>query len=210
MAIVIGGCALLALWFGLAYCYRGPSWSKSVIKTASVAGLSLVALWAGAPPMLGVALGLGALGDFFLSRSGTSAFSAGLAAFALAHLAYAVLLRQSGAVVALTPAVGLIVLLALGMGLVLFAHAGTLRWPVVGYVAIIALMAVLALGLPPLMWLGIIAALCFVLSDAVLGLELFVLDDAHPLRRITPFVVWGAYWTAQLLFLLAFGGVWPL
>lgn len=210
MTAVIGMCAVLALWFGLAYCYRGPSWPKSVIKTASVAGLSLAAFWAGAPPMLGLALGLGALGDFCLSRAGKPAFLAGLVAFALAHLAYAVLLHQSGAVAALTPAVGLMLLLAAGMGLVLFAHAGPLRWPVVGYVAIIAGMAVLALGLPPVLWLGVVAALCFVLSDAVLGLELFVLGPAHPLRRVTPFVVWGAYWTAQLLFLLAFGGVWPL
>ncbi len=193
-----------AIWFAIAYCWRPPSIIKTIVKTGSVLGLSVAGFLLDGPYLLIIALAFGAVGDFCLSRLGKTAFLAGLVAFAAAHLAYVALLAQTASALAFTWLGLLLALLAVGMAALLFRHAGALRWPVIVYVAIIAVMGQVAIGLPPALWLGLIAALCFILSDSVLGLEMFVFPDGHPLRRITPFVVWVFYWVAQYLFLLAF------
>lgn len=206
--VIVGLSAAASLWFLVAYCWRPPSITKTIVKTASVLGLAVAAFLIGGPVLLVVALALGALGDFCLSRTGQAAFLAGLIAFAAAHLAYIALLASVGGALQLTWPVLLLVVLAVAMGALLFRHAGALRWPVVVYVGIIAVMGVMALGLPAPLWLALAAALCFVLSDAVLGLEMFVLSADHAARRITPFVIWLFYWAAQFLFLVSLGPYW--
>lgn len=202
--VIIGLSLGAAIWFAIAYCWRPPSIIKTIVKTGSVLGLAVAGALLGGPHLLVIALTLGAVGDFCLSRPGQAAFLAGLVAFAAAHLAYIALLVQAGGALTLKLPGLFLALLAVGMAVLLFRHAGALRWPVVVYVTIIAAMGQVAIGLPPVLWLGLIAALCFILSDSVLGLEMFVLPDGHPLRRVTPFVIWVFYWVAQFLFLLAF------
>ncbi|MCP5074006.1 MAG: hypothetical protein GY947_12035, partial [Rhodobacteraceae bacterium] len=41
--------------------------------------------------------------------------------------------------------------------------------------------------------------------DLVLALEMFVLPDTSAARKLTPFVVWITYWSAQFLIFLALG-----
>ena len=60
----------------------------SLAKAGSVGMLAVIAGMVGLWPMA-LGLALGALGDFALSRRGQAAFLAGMAAFALGHLAYA-------------------------------------------------------------------------------------------------------------------------
>ena len=206
--VIVGLSAAASLWFLLAYCWRPPSVVKTLVKTVSVAGLAMGAFLIGGPLLLIVALGLGALGDFLLSRPGPDAFLAGLIAFAVSHLAYIALLIGMGGVIAPSLAGAILVLLNIAMAVLLFRHAGALRWPVLAYAVIIGVMGLAALGLPPYLSLATIAALCFVFSDLVLGLEMFVLPASHPLRRITPFVIWLFYWAAQFLFLAALGPYW--
>ena len=206
--VIIGLSAAASVWFLAAYCWRPPSVAKTLVKTVSVAGLALAAFLIGGPLLLIVALGLGALGDFFLSRPEADAFLAGLIAFAVSHLAYIALLTAMGGVIAPSPAGAILVLLTIAMALLLFRHAGALRWPVLAYAVNIGVMGLIALGLPPQLWLATVAAICFVFSDLVLGLEVFVLPASHPLRRITPFVIWLFYWAAQFLFLAALGPYW--
>ncbi len=201
---LIGASLFAAVWFAVAFCWRSPSIMKSIVKTASVAGLALAAWVSGGPAMLVLALALGSLGDFFLSRNGQAAFLAGLSAFAAAHLAYVALLMAAGGGVVFGATSLVLICFGLCMGALLFAHAEALRWLVLGYVAIIMVMGLVAIGLPPVLRIVQIAALSFILSDAVLGLEVFVLPADHPLRRITPFVVWCFYWGAQFSFLIGF------
>ena len=72
-------------------------------------------------------------------------------------------------------------------------------------------MGLAALGLPLTQPAGIalIGAALFILSDAVLSLELFVLPATHAARRVTPFVIWSTYWLAQAVFLMAFALIGP-
>ncbi len=184
--------------------------AKSIFKTLSISPLGALAAIAGAPLMLTLGLVFGAVGDLALSRDGQRAFLIGLVAFALGHVAYVVLVLQAGAVLAITaPTIGVVVF-ALTFAAVLVPRAGKLAVPVAGYVAVIAAMGILALGLPSDAWIGTIAALMFTLSDALLGLSLFVL--AAPWRSSWPLsaAIWSTYCTAQMLFLVAFGGVWTL
>lgn len=196
--------AIAALRTLTIWCYRPPSWRKSVVKTASVALLALAVLVAGGPEWLIAALALGAFGDFALSRPGDRAFLIGLIAFAAAHLAYLVLfsgLPREG-----LSFWGLAALGALGggMALALWPHTGALRWPVMGYVAVICTMGLAAFSVTGFGASITLSAVLFILSDTVLASEMFLLAPTHPLRRITPFLIWCTYWSAQAGFAATF------
>lgn len=203
-----GAGAVSAVLYLLAFCWAGPSAVKSVVKTVSVGALAAVAWLAGAPWLLALALTLGALGDFFLSRDGDRAFLAGLVAFALAHLAYVPLFLTTpgfdirayagwrGALVVL------FTLYAVWLARKLWRGAGDLRGAVMVYIAIILAMVAASLGLPlPIVWA---AAGLFALSDTILSAQFFLMREDHPLRTWTSYAIWATYWPAQALFLFAY------
>lgn len=196
----------------LAICARpGKSWLKTVLKTASVLLLALIAFQEVGLMLLAMALIACAVGDFFLSREGDEAFLSGVGAFAIGHLGYAALfwLHPRADTQRLSdgwPLTAALVLLGLVMVVVLFRKAGALRWAVVVYVPIVLLMGITAMAIPFETGLALIlpAALLFVLSDFVLAQEMFVLPEGHRLRRVTPYIVWSTYWSAQAMFLIGF------
>ena len=189
----------------LPVCRASPSAGRSLLKTAATGALALAALLWSAPPVLVLALGLGALGDLALSRPGERAFLAGLGAFLLAHLLYGWLLLEGPRADISGPrlaAMAALAALALGLGWRLFRSAGSLRWPVAVYVAVIAAMGLAALGsaLP----LAVLGALLFVASDAVLGVETFLMPPGSRARDWTGPLLWALYWAAQASLLAAF------
>lgn len=190
--------AALALVFWVGFCWRGTSWTKTAIKTGSVAVLALAAALQGLP-LLATALALGALGDFCLSRDGDRWFLAGMAGFGLAHLAYTVLMLEGVALPGRVPLLILLLVLGLAMAVLLWRRAGALRGPVMAYLGVILAMAsvALALGNVPFWPVVTVAALLFVLSDSLLALELFLLRPGHRVQRFLPFLVWPTYWLAQ-------------
>jgi len=202
-------CALAYLFI----CNRDESLFRSVLKTASVAILALVALVAGGPVLLVAALALCGLGDWLLSRPGDGSFMAGVGAFAAGHLAYIALFLTHPladlSLLAHTPRLRVMValaLLGLFMARLLGPRAGDLRGPVLAYIPIILGMGAAVLVLPltgPLIWAGVGAAL-FIGSDMMLATDKFVLGDRHPLRAVAGYAVWSTYWLAQFAFLIAF------
>lgn len=208
--LMAAGCAFVYLFFTA----RPEGLLRSVLKTASVALLGLLAFMSGdAPVLLAAGLLLCALGDYFLSRTGERAFMAGVGAFAAGHLAYiALFLTTEGRDVSrLLELPGNVILMGLaGLGVmmtrVLLPRAGALKGPVLVYIPIILSMGGAAVTLPgqgALVW-ALPAALVFIASDVVLAFETFVLPEHHPLRRIAPYVVWPLYWGAQIGFFFAF------
>lgn len=204
--------ACLAALAYLGVTTRPPSALRSLLKTASVAILALAALMQGAPIWLVVGLAFCALGDFFLSRDGEAAFMGGVGAFALGHLVYVVLflghsssdLGQIWVMPGLALACAFAVLGTM-MVFVLAPRAGELKIPVLLYIPIILAMGLAATSLtsPALLWV-LPAALAFMTSDVILAFETFVLPEDHPMRRITPYLVWPLYWGAQAGFYLSF------
>lgn len=178
----------------------------SLAKAAAVAMLAVAAAAAGGWP-IALGLGLGALGDFALSRRGERMFLAGMAAFALGHLCYAAAFwgRAEVGVPGLWQGVALTALLALLLSteVWLAPRTGALRWPVRGYVAVIGVTAAMAVLLAPgagreVIWIGVAL---FVASDLLLALRLFVTTDP-PRQRALSLVLWPAYWLGQVLILL--------
>lgn len=192
---------VLAVVFLLAFCWRGPGWPKTVVKTGAVGLLAVVGALEEVDPWLVAGLTLGSVGDFCLSRPGPRAFLAGLIAFALAHLAYVVWMVSPDYTLRALPMLAL-ALFSAAMARVLWPRAGDLRGPVMAYVGIITAMGLAAVTAPGNPMPFVIAAGLFILSDAVLSLELFVLPEHHRARRFTPFIVWTTYWLAQWCFML--------
>ncbi|WP_122073935.1 lysoplasmalogenase [Pseudophaeobacter sp. EL27] len=204
--------ALLAALGYLGFTARPPSALRSLLKTASVAVLAIAALLLSAPIWLVLGLALCALGDFFLSRDGDTAFMGGVGAFALGHLAYVVLFlghpSSDLSQIWVMPGLGLAAafgVLGVMMVIVLVPRAGELKIPVLIYIPIILSMGVAATSLtsPALLWV-LPAALAFKTSDVILAFETFVLPEDHPMRRYTPYLVWPLYWGAQAGFYLSF------
>lgn len=208
--ILLSISGVLALIYGAWFSPRGASWPKSAVKTVSVGLLAVVAVTVGGPALLILGLLFGAIGDYWLSRDGDTAFLLGLVSFALGHLSYIGLFLQFGAVPDLSGLTVLMVLFAVGMAVLLWPRAGVLRLPVMGYVVIIAVMGVLALGLPALHLIGVGAGLLFVVSDAILACELFVMSKHSRARIVTSRLVWLTYFGAQSMFLCGFALQFPL
>lgn len=192
---------------------QAPSLPRSGVKTLSVALLAGAAVQAGGPVLLVVALGLCALGDWFLSRPGEGAFMAGVGAFAAGHVAYVALFLSHPASdlsrLLLWPGLlAALILLALGAAMLrlILPRAGALAGPVAGYVPIILTMGLSALTLPPSGALALVlpAALAFILSDTLLAVEKFLLPQGHQASAPLGFALWILYWLAQAGFLLAF------
>ncbi|MGB3280840.1 MAG: lysoplasmalogenase [Pseudorhodobacter sp.] len=189
-----------AVLYGLGFCWReGEGWLRSTIKTASMALLALAGGVLGAPYWVVAGLALGALGDFFLSRPGTKAFLAGMAAFAMGHLAYAVYFAglADGAMLFVPLSLAMLALAAT-TEIWLAPKTGVLRGPVRAYVGVITLMGVAAAGQSALLILA--GAGLFILSDVLLALALFVVPTAS-WRWSLAITLWAAYWLGQFLIL---------
>lgn len=203
---VVAGVAAMAYWLAFATDQRNTA-LRSGVKTACVAVLALTAWQAGALWPVTLGLAAGALGDFALSRQGQSWFLAGMGVFAVGHLAYAgafvaVALGGSGLQVPVLPLIALAVLLV-STEVWLAPRTGPLRWPVRGYVVVIGAMAAAALLIAP----GTVHAgtgravllagvLCFVLSDLILAVRLFV-PAAPAVRRLADLTLWPLYAAGQ-------------
>lgn len=221
--LLVGAALTAALIYWLGFCRRSdPGLAGAWTKAVSTALLALI-LWIAVAQGLGlwtVALGLsfGALGDWFLARRGDASFLAGMAAFALGHLAYA------GGLFARSAELGfdgqstletLVLLLLLGLLIStevwLAPRTGQLKWPVRGYVAVIGAMGIVLVFLPDrhgadTLRLG---GALFILSDLLLALRLFVVTEKTLQDRLS-LTLWPAYWTGQALIGLGATMYWDL
>lgn len=201
--------ATFFLLFGLlaAEAYE-HSWGKAIAKSGASLSFVVLAILAGA---LGSGFGLAVMaalvlsfaGDVLLLPTGTGkAFQAGVGAFLLGHVAYAVgfvgldpaLAVTAGAAVPLI-AVGW----AVGRWILPLAPSG-LRKPVLAYIVVITTMVALAAGAAagtgrPIL---AVAATAFFLSDLAVARERFVKSDY--LNRALGLPL---YYTAQVLFALS-------
>lgn len=182
-------------------------WVAQPVFKASMAALLAVA--AVAHPILREArwlipaLTLAAAGDWLLAIPWWEAsFMAGLTAFLLAHLCFLGALvplatrsrgRLAGAAVTCLAGVALLVWFWPGLtrvGLVV---------PVIGYIAVLGAMVCAALlAALPTRWAAA-GAVCFAVSDAMIGIDRFVLGN-----EVLAVPVWWAYAAAQLLITAGF------
>lgn len=148
------------------------------------------------------ALVFSGLGDFLLAMPGLKiSFIGGLGAFLMAHLAYLRLFVPLGGDMRAHRLVGCgLVLGAAGALLGRFwPNLGQLMWPVTAYIGVLAAMACAALLARLPTPLAAVGALCFVMSDAMIGMA----------RFLSPFDTYqlGIWWTYAIAQVLLVGGV---
>lgn len=201
-----------AFAYGVRYVHLPPSVARMICKTAAVGAMTLISALSGGPILLTLALAFGTLGDACLAWRSERAFLAGLVAFLLGHLAYVVMLWGTSNGIEVfgqdlwrLALLGLLAVLAVWVMRLLLPHLGEMRLPVLIYTAVILAMGVTALSLP-LAWpigLAIFGALMFIASDAILGVELFVVKAETSDWRWPPVLLWLLYWAGQSLIVLA-------
>lgn len=179
---------------------RGLGTARAATKVGASLGFVAVALSLGIEGRFaqGILAGLllSVAGDALLLSHGRPAFLAGLAAFLLAHVAYALAFAQRASLLA-WPALPLAAVLALVLRW-LWPHLGGLRGPVVAYCLVISAMVWLALGVDGLLvrW----GAVLFYLSDLAVARDRFVRPAfANRLLGLP------LYYGAQVLLALAVG-----
>ncbi len=170
--------------------------------------MALICFVLAGPVTLTVALGLGAIGDIFLSRDGEQNFLAGLGAFLFGDGAYILLLAQVGEGVEIymaqpwrIAACILLVGIALFITNKLRPHLGALKIPVLVYVSVITMMGMMAFSLSATWPLGmaILGVILFITSDSILGFETFVFDPAGSEKTWSSPLLWFLYWGGQLI-----------
>ncbi len=179
---------------------RGAAAARAVSKLGASAGFVLLALLQGPRgPLAGgivAGLALSVVGDAALLSARRPVFLAGLGAFLLAHVAYALAFAGAG-----HPAAWAALPVAAATALVvrwLWPHLGSMRLPVLLYALAIGTMLWLALGVGlPLVRLG--AALFFA-SDLAVARDRFVRPGLS--NRVVGLPL---YYAAQALLALAVG-----
>lgn len=194
-------CVVFALNYALS-CLQGAqnAW-RSTMKTIPVLVLGIGALWLGSPWFLIAGLVMSAFGDWALSRDGTAKFLMGVAAFAVAHVFYALLFWSGSDKIVVIPAI-VIVAYAISTEFWLIPRTGSLRWAVRIYVLFIASMALAALSTQSIA--VIVGAILFLTSDSLIGRGKFLLGPDHPKGVTNDYLVWITYIAAQILFFLAY------
>lgn len=183
---------------------------RTAVKALAVALLAVLVFVENGPALLFGALVLSAGGDALLSRDGERMFLGGLASFLAAHCFYIALFYLNGGGLDVVLAdtwriavVALIVVAALIMLVLLWRCVKpALRLPIVAYEIAIATMGLAALSMHDA-WV-ILGALLFIASDALLGLERFVVSAISPHRPWMRLAVWVLYYAAQVMIVLSF------
>ncbi len=205
-------CVLIAVCLGATAVHVFAEWrrlsrTRAISKIAASSAFVLLAFALDASAstyglLILVALALSWIGDVLLLSSRAVLFQVGIAAFLLAHLAFAAALATRG-LDGQTLLIGGALMAAFGFGVLrwLWPHlTADFRIPVVAYIAAIMLMCALAIAASVAngAWLLGAAALMFALSDISVARDRFVKEDF--INRL-----WGLplYFIAQILFALS-------
>ena len=182
----------ISLLCSAAYLIAMPFGRHPVVKAGAVAALAVVAR---RYPLAALALLLGSAGDALLEL-GAGSFSAGLAAFLCGHLLYTACFIRTGKRRIPWAAAGGIVLYGAVFTAWLWPRLGSLRVPVLAYVAALCAMAVTSFRAGGAIPAG---ALLFLVSDSLLAADRFVTPAPG-----AGYAIWLTYYAAQLLLALGF------
>lgn len=204
--IGLAASAAFSLAYGFIWLHRPATLWRALIKTGAVAALAAAAAVSGAHPVLALALGLSAAGDFALGFPGRIAMALGILFFLLAQLLYLfaffMLWIFAGDLAPLWPrylAIAALWAFAIGWYAWLAPGLKAMAIPVAFYLLAITAMASMAMMQAWIAWPAMLGALSFVASDAVLAAEMFRMAENDPRRPLASHVVWWTYYAAQIL-----------
>ncbi|MEE9453978.1 MAG: lysoplasmalogenase [Paracoccaceae bacterium] len=194
--------------YAIRYIHAKISLLRSLFKTLPVALMAGLSYWLGGPVLLTGALMFCAVGDYFLSLDDDRYFGAGLSAFMVGHLCY---IAQFFELRELEPNditlwyIGAVLVYALLISGFLWRKIGQFRTPVLLYIGVITVMALLSLSLYG-KWLITLAAFMFVISNTILAVRMFVFGGVHPKAELMSALVWWSYILAQVLIFIGIMG----
>ncbi len=168
---------------------------RSFWKVLPVVIMAAFVAHAGGGWLLVGALGLSAVGDYFLSRH-DSKFTIGLVCFLVAHVLYIGLFWQLAERPSFGWGQGAMLGYALVYGAFLWPRVGVYRAPVLAYIFVITAMVGSAFWLPAGYALVVAGSLLFALSDSLLALEMFVVTNPSTKVALSK-AVWVSYVAAQ-------------
>lgn len=207
--LLTGISALAALGYGAVMAGHAPSLHRTVVKTAAVGALAVLALLSDAPWLLAAGLLLCAVGDAFLAGDPRRWLPLGLASFLVGHVLLIFLFHEtrdpaqemSNLQLAGAVTVGLA---AVAMLAWLWTALGPMRAAVILYVIVIAVMVGTSFLLPGYYWPAMLGAVAFMASDAILAGSLFREAKLLGSQRLTGWAIWFLYYAAQALIAWAF------
>jgi uncharacterized membrane protein YhhN len=198
--------AIAALAYGLYFLNKPPRLLRAVVKTLFMGALTAAFVINGTHPLLIIALGAAAAGDFFLAFDKKWTLPLGILSFLICQFAYFLIFTAlwffSGDNSPLWPrhaAMALIFATTIGFLVWMAPKLGWMAFGVVPYAIAITAMAAMAMWLPWVGWPAMIGAVSFLVSDFVLATELFRLAPDAPARKWTAPMVWWTYVAAQVL-----------
>lgn len=206
--VYVGLAGVAALIYGVVLLRHPPSATRTMMKSLSIALLGLAALIEGGPLLLTLGLWLSAVGDGLLAQENEPGFKAGMAAFAGVQVIYIFMILLAGG--GLGPDFPRLafqaaaVISAAAMVIWIWPEAGPDAPLFAGYAVLIALMTVLAFGLPALMIMAALGAALFMASDGLIAARRFKIGGLGPLARISDHLIWAAYWLGQALIAAGF------
>ena len=208
-SLLTGLSVLAALVYGLALTGRPPTIPRTLIKTAAVGFIGVIAFLSSAPWWLAAALLFCAAGDAFLSGDPKRWLPAGLGVFLLGHILYIFLFQEmrDPALEMTTPQIAGAIAVgtaALGMLAWLWTGLGPMRAAVTLYVIAIAVMVGSSFLLPVAYWPAMVGAAAFMASDAILAGDLFREAKLFGSQRLTGWAVWFLYYGGQAAIAWAF------
>jgi len=186
--------------YGFGFLNAEVSAWRSFWKTLPVAIMAIFVTASGGGWLLALALGLSAVGDYFLSRE-EEKFTIGLVSFLTAHLLYIWIFWQMISAPSFGWGQGGMVAYALIYGAYLWPRVGEYRIPVLAYIFVITIMVGTAFLLPTGYLIVVLGSLAFALSDSVLALEMFVITNQKTKIALSK-LVWVSYIAAQGLLVL--------
>lgn len=199
-----GVSVLAGLAYGLVLTGREPSFIRTVIKTAAVGALAVLAFLSGTSWLLAAGLLFCAAGDAFLAGDPRRWLTPGLISFLVGHVLYIFLFQQmrdpalDASVTALCGIVAVAVA-AVAMLAWLWKALGPMRAAVILYVIAIAVMVASSFLLPGFYWPAMAGAVAFMASDAILSIDLFRQEKLFGSARLTGWAVWFLYYGGQAL-----------
>jgi uncharacterized membrane protein YhhN len=203
---LVGLSIAAALAYGLVFLNRPESLLRAGVKTLFMAAMTAACIVSRGHPLLVIALGAAAFGDFFLAFDKKWLLPFGILSFLIAQLAYFLIFMglwfegpEGSPLWIRYAAMALIIAAAIGFLVWMAPKLGWMAIAVVPYSAAITAMASMAMWLPWAGWPAMLGAASFLTSDFVLAAELFRLPPDAPVRRITTPLVWWTYAAAQVL-----------
>jgi len=187
--------------YGLLKSWRQTSWTRTLTKATSMVSIIIWAILLGAPSIVVIALGFAAIGDIAVSRGELRWITASATAFFAFHALYLIeySILANRPLMEVGPAIILATVCSVAVIFVCWESLSG-HWLVgVLHTGIVLMQFSIGQMVGGAMIIIAYTTTLFLISALVLGLEMFLLEEDAPLRRLSSPLIWFTYLAGQIL-----------